>query len=399
MPDTDSKKIDELMSRGVVEISDAANLRQKLLSGKRLRVKLGIDPTGPALHLGRSIPLLKLRDFQQLGHQIVLILGTFTGQIGDTSDKDSERPMLTVSEIEQNMSGYLDQIGMVLDMSQVEVRHNGDWLNDLKLADLIKLADAFSLHEFTARELIKRRLDEGKRVNLREVLYPLMQGYDSVAVESDVEIGGTDQWFNMLTGRRLQPLYGQVGQEVMTLPIINGTDGAKMSTSRGNTVLLQAAPSEMYGAIMSAQDDLIIPYFELLTRVALVEVEAAKQALEAGDNPRDIKMKLAREITAFYHGESASRQAEADFVSVFQQNSRPDEIPLVAVKGGERPLASLLTEVKLAASKGEARRLIEQGGVRVDDAVITDAAAQISVHDGMVLQVGKRRWAQLSVNE
>lgn len=396
---TDSQKIDELLTRGVVELVDKNNLRQKLLSGQQLRIKLGIDPTGPTLHLGRSIPLLKLRDFQELGHQIVLIIGSFTGQVGDTSDKDAERPMLTEEQVRTNMAGYLEQIGGILDLDAVEVRYNDEWLSKLSLADIIKLADGFSLHDFTARELIKKRLDAGKRVNLREVLYPLMQGYDSVAVEADVEIGGTDQWFNLLTGRAAQPLYGQTGQDVMTLGLIDGADGQKMSTSRGNTFVLTASAEEMYGGIMSIKDELIIPYFTMLTRVPLAEVEAYARRLETGDNPREIKAKLAHAIVAFYHGEGEAKAADEHFTSVFSNKERPAELPRVQLASGERPLADILVEAKLVESKSEARRLIGQGGVRVDDVVISDANALIAPRDGLALQVGKRRWAEVELND
>ena len=396
---TDSQKVDELLTRGVVELVDKANLRQKLLSGQRLRVKLGIDPTGPTLHLGRSIPLLKLRDFQELGHQIVLIIGSFTAQIGDTSDKDAERPMLTEEQVRTNMAGYLEQIGSILDLDEVEVRYNDEWLSKLALADIIKLADGFSLHEFTARELIKKRLDAGKRINLREVLYPLMQGYDSVAIEADVEIGGTDQWFNLLTGRAAQPLYGQVGQDVMTLGLIDGADGQKMSTSRGNTFLLTASADEMYGGIMSIKDDLIIPYFRLLTRVPLAEVDEFERQLGAGENPRAIKAKLAHEIAAFYHGEGEAKAAGERFTRVFANKERPTELPKVQLESGERPLADILVEAQLVDSKSEARRLIEQGGVKVDDVAITEAGAVLAPRDGLVIQVGKRRWAEVELND
>lgn len=396
---TDSQKVDELLSRGVAEVVDKANLRQKLLSGQCLRIKLGIDPTGPTLHLGRSIPLLKLRDFQELGHQVVLIIGSFTGQVGDTSDKDAERPMLTEEQVRTNMAGYLEQIEALLDVDQVEVHYNDEWLSKLSLADVVKLADGFSLHEFTSRELIKKRLEAGKRINLREVLYPLMQGYDSVAVKADVEIGGSDQWFNLLTGRTVQPLYDQVGQDVMTLQLIDGTDGQKMSTSKGNTFLLNDTAEQMYGSIMSIKDELIIPYFTLLTRVSLEEVAEFERQLKAGDNPRDIKSKLAVAITSIYHGEGDAKVAAENFTKVFSQSERPAVLPKVRLKTGEQSLADILVAAQLAESKSEARRLIDQGGVRVDDAVVSEPGALIGLRNGLVLQVGKRRWAEVEIDE
>jgi len=395
---TDSLKIDELLTRGVSNIVDKNSLRQKLQSGEQLRIKLGIDPTGPKMHLGRSIPLLKLRDFQELGHQVVLIIGSFTGQIGDTSDKDAERPMLSEEQVRTNMAEYVEQISSILDVSAVEVRYNDEWLSKLTLSDVIRLADGFGLHEFTSRELIKKRMEAGKRVNLRELLYPLMQGYDSVAVKADVEIGGSDQWFNLLTGRTVQPLYGQVPQDIMVLQLIDGTDGQKMSTSKGNTCFLSASAEEIFGTIMSIRDELIIPYFNLLTRVPMAEVAEFEKQLKAGENPRDIKEKLAIAVTSIYHGVGDAKDAAANFVSVFANNERPTELPKVQLTAGERLLADVLVDADLASSKSEARRLISQGGVKVDDAVISEPGAQIAVRSGIVLQIGKRRWAEVEVD-
>lgn len=394
---TDEKKIDELLTRGVADLVDKAALRKKLLSGEQLRVKLGIDPTGPRLHIGRSIPLLKLRDFQELGHQIVLIVGDFTALVGDTSDKDSERPMLTTEQIKTNMASYEEQLGLVINIGQTEIHYNSEWLTKLNFIEIAKLADAFSVHDFVERELIKKRLEAGKRVNLREMLYPIMQGYDSVAIKADVEIGGTDQRFNMLAGRTLTKQAGMPTQDIIMTELINGTDGQKMSTSKGNTVFLNADSNEIFGAIMSIQDDLIIPYFTLLTRESLDVVKKYEDELRSGSNPRDLKVRLAREIVTFYHSAEKADAAEQEFVKVFSHKEQPEQMQIVDLKAGMYELPTLLVETKMVGSKSEAKRLIEQGGVRVDEVQILESKGELAVHDGMVLNVGKRKWARIKV--
>ena len=265
----DQEKINQILTRGVDEVIDKENLEKKLKSGKKLRIKLGIDPTSPNLHLGRAIPLLKLKDFQEAGHKIVLIIGDFTGLIGDTSDKEAERPMLDSKTIKQNMKTYVAQAGKIIDIKKCEVRYNSEWLGKLDYYEIGKQADQFSLNEFISRENIKKRLDEGKRISLRELLYPLMQGYDSVAVKADVEIGGTDQRFNLLAVRELQRFYKQAPQDIITNPLIEGLDGRKMSSSWENTVNLLDEPNEMFGKIMSLKDEYIIRYFKFCTRIDL----------------------------------------------------------------------------------------------------------------------------------
>lgn len=406
---TDKKKIDDLLSRGVDEIIDRNNLKKKLLSGKKLRVKLGIDPTGPRLHLGRSIPILKLKDFQELGHQIVLIIGDFTGLIGDTSDKTSERPMLDRATVEANMQSYVDQFKLILEIKKVEVRYNSEWLAKLDFLQIAELADLFSVHDFTARENIKLRLEAGKRVSLRELLYPIMQGYDSVAVKADVEIGGTDQRFNLLAGRTIQPVFDQPTQDILMNPLINGLDGQKMSTSLGNTIALLDEPFEQYGKIMSMTDAMIIPYFQLLTRQPLKEINQSEKKLAKGANPRDIKMKLAKEIVSMYHGEKAAVEAEKRFITIFQKGQLPTDIPEVLInkkvaKSTNKTkdpicedLPELLVETKLVSSKSEARRLIEQNALHIDQALITDWQAQVALRDGMIIQLGKRKVIKLRI--
>src|SRR3989344_875322 len=289
---TEKQKIDELLERGVAEVIHADLLRSKLNTGKPLRVKFGIDPTSPHIHLGRATAIWKLRELQDLGHQVVFIVGDFTGVIGDTSDKESERPMLTREAVEQNLATYFEQAGKILDMSKVEKHYNSEWLEKLGYREIGEHADAFSLSDFISRENIKRRLDAGKRVSLRELLYPLMQGYDSVAVKADVELGGTDQRFNLLAGRTIQPLYHQEPQDILMTELIEGTDGRKMSSSWGNVINITDEPNDMFGKVMSLKDELVKRYFELCTRIPLLEVEEVMKG-----HPKEVKTHLAFEIT------------------------------------------------------------------------------------------------------
>jgi tyrosyl-tRNA synthetase len=311
---TREQKIDELLTRGVAEVIDGERLRERLLRGDELRVKLGIDPTSPYLHIGRSVVLLKLRDFQELGCKVVLIVGDFTGQIGDTSDKESERPMLESDLIKANMRTYTSQLGMLIDLSKAEIHSNSEWLAPLGFDDIGAEAEHFSVAEFIARENIKKRLDEGKRVSLREMLYPLMQGYDSVAVHSDVELGGTDQRFNLLAGRKLQEAHGQARQSVLMTDLVLGTDGRKMSSSWGNTINLLDTPNGMFGKVMSIPDALIVPYLMHCTRVPLAEVEVIEAKLFDGElNPRDAKLRLAKELVTLYQGAAEGRRGRKIF--------------------------------------------------------------------------------------
>lgn len=386
MINTNQQKIDELLSRGVDEVIDKDNLTKKLKSGKQLRVKLGIDPTSPNIHVGRAVPLFKLRDFQELGHKIVLIIGDFTGVIGDTSDKDSERPMLTEKEVKQNLKSYIQQAEKVIDIEKCEVHYNSEWLSKLDYHQIGKQADVFSLNEFISRENIKKRLDGGRRISLRELLYPLMQGYDSVAIKADVEIGGTDQRFNLLAGRELQRHYKQQPQDIITNPLIEGLDGRKMSSSWGNTINLFDSANEMFGKIMSLQDELIIKYFILTTRVDLSKIEIFKKELEAGGNPRDYKMKLAFEIVRFYHSEDDAQKAQEYFVKTFSKKEIPDDI--AEIKPTDYNILTVLLESNLCSTKSEARRLVDQNGVKINGKTVSDL--KFITKSGDVIQKGKR---------
>jgi tyrosyl-tRNA synthetase len=378
--------INEVLTRGVEEIIEKDKLEKKLKEGKLLRIKFGIDPTSPNIHIGRSVPLLKLRDFQNLGHKVVLIIGDFTAMIGDTSDKDSERPMLTREQVEQNLKGYIEQASKIINVNECEIHYNSEWLSKLDYNDICEQADIFSLSDFVSRENIKKRLDAGKRVSLRELMYPLMQGYDSVAIEADVELGGTDQRFNLLAGRDLQRHFKQKPQDIVTNQIIEGLDGRKMSSSWGNTVNLFDSPNEMYGKIMSLKDEFIIKYFVLTTRVGIDIIEGYKKELDLGENPRNIKMKLAFELVRFYHSEADAKKSEEYFVSTFSKKETPEEI--LEIKPTDYDIVSLLVEVKFTPSKSEARRSIEQGGVKINGEIISDFKIEVKKND--VIQKGKR---------
>lgn len=386
-----SRKIQELLNRGVEEVIDKDNLENKLKSEKKLRIKLGIDPTSPNIHLGRSIPLLKLKDFQELGHKVILIIGDFTGLIGDTSDKDSERPMLSEEIVKENLKTYIKQAAKIIHIDTAEIHHNSKWLGKLGYMDIGRQADVFSLNEFISRENIGRRLNEGKRVSLRELLYPLMQGYDSVEVRADVEIGGTDQRFNLLAGRDVQRLYGQEPQDILTNPLIEGLDGRKMSSSFGNTVNLFDTPNDMFGKIMSLKDDFIIKYFILLTRVEMKTIDEYKAHLEDGVNPRDIKMKLAFEIVRMYHSEEDAGDARDYFIKTFTKKEIPSDIP--QFKPAAYNIVLVLVESKLAPSKSEARRVLEQGGVKINGEVMREI--NHIVPPGSVLQKGKIKFLKI----
>lgn len=385
------KKIDQLLKRGVEEIIDRESLEKKLKGGLKLRVKLGIDPTSPNVHLGRSIPLLKLKDFQDLGHQIVFIIGDFTGQIGDTSDKESERPMLTEEIIKQNLKTYIKQAAKIIDIDKTEIYYNSKWLGKLLYKDISAQANAFSLNEFISRENISRRLNKGKRVSLRELLYPLMQGYDSVEVKADVEIGGTDQRFNLLAGRDLQRLYKQEPQDIITNPLIEGLDGRKMSSSFGNTVNLFDEPKDMFGKIMSLKDEFIIKYFTLLTRVDLEIVKAYEINLQNGANPRDIKLELAFSIVSQYHSAKEALAAKDYFIKTVSNKEVPKD--LLKFKPDQYDVVSILVGTKMASSKSEARRIIEQGGVKINGEVIKDI--NYIVATTTVLQKGKFKFIKI----
>ena len=333
----------------------------------------------------------KLRAFQELGHKVVFIVGDFTGLIGDTSDKESERPMLSEKEIKANLKSYFAQAGKIIDPKKAEMYYNSKWLKKLGFAEIGKLANLFGLHEMSSRENISLRLKAGKPVSLRELLYPLMQGYDSVAVKADVELGGTDQRFNLLAGRTIQKAYGQEPQDILTTQIMEGTDGRKMSSSWGNTVNITEEPNNMFGKIMSIPDGLIKKYFALATRVEIREIDEIMKL----PNPRDQKLRLAEEITKLYHGEKKALVAKEAFINQFSKGELPEEIETKKFKSGSYKLSELIVLTGQAASKSEARRLIEQKGVKVDQQTSGDMELMLDGQKEYLLQVGKRKFVKI----
>ncbi|MAJ97507.1 tyrosine--tRNA ligase [bacterium] len=391
---TDESKIEELLTRGVEEVIHYDFIKKKLLSGKQLRIKLGIDPTSPNLHLGRAVPLLKLRDFQKLGHQVVFVIGDGTGVVGDTSDKESERPMLTKKDVQENMSTYFEQAGAILDMNKVEKRRNSEWLHKLTYEEIGDHADQFSVADFIARDNIKKRLDAGKRVSLREMLYPLMQGYDSVALKADVELGGTDQRFNLLAGRALQERFGQERQDVIMSSLIEGTDGRKMSSSWGNTINLTESPADMYAKVMRINDDIIPTYFTNLTRLPMAEVNEIIKGLSAKTvNVRDTKMRLAHAIVSLFHNEKEAVTAEEVFISTVQKGDAPENVQTVSIKQGD-VLVDVLLEASMVASKADFKRLVEAGAVtnKTTNKKITNTVAVATTG---VYKIGKHRFLKI----
>lgn len=394
---SDKKTINEILERGVAEVIQEDSLRGKLLSGKKLRIKFGIDPTSQNIHLGRAVSLLKLKDLQNLGHTIVFIVGDFTGVIGDTSDKESERPVLTKKEVKENMKLYIAQAKKILSTKNLEVHYNSKWLGKLRYDEIGEQADAFSLADFISRENIKKRLEVGSRISLREVLYPLMQGQDSVAVGADIELGGTDQKFNMLAGRKLLERAKKQPQDILMVNLIEGTDGRKMSSSWGNTIDLLDEPNNMFGKIMSLNDSLIVKYFIHCTRVPMEEVRATEQALKGNTtNPRDAKLKLAEEITALYHGEKKALQARNDFINTFAKHGAPADLKEETISRGAR-LDDTLISLGLVASKTEWRRLIDQHAVENMDTGETIQDYNFKLEQGGIFKIGKKRFIKIAV--
>ncbi len=389
------EEIRDIIERGVVEVIGKDDLIKKLRTGQKIRVKLGIDPTSPHIHVGRAATLMKLRDLQRLGHKVVFIVGDFTGIIGDTSDKETERPMRTEKEVKLNMKTYFSQAGKIINTRSAETKKNSSWLSKLRYADIGRHADAFSVADFIARDNIKRRLDRGSRVSLRELLYPLMQGYDSVVVKADLEIGGTDQRFNMLAGRTLQEKAGQDRQAVMQMALLPGTDGRKMSSSWGNTINVTDEPRDMYGKVMSLHDDAIVSYFTSITRVPLEEIRVMEQDMKEGKgNPRDVKMRLAREIVSLFHGEKNARAAEESFVRTFQRKETPEEIKAHTLVGDET-FGNVLVVSRCAASMSAAQRLAEGGAIKNTETkeIITDV--RIPARKG-TYKIGKRQFLKIT---
>ena len=408
-PSDDVSRALRVLRSGAAEIVPEDELEAKLArsarEGRPLRVKLGIDPSAPDLHLGHAVVLGTLRRFQDLGHVAVLIVGDFTGRVGDPSGQSETRPMLTAEALEGNARTYLEQADHVLDLDRAEVRRNSEWLAPLRFEDVARLASVLTVARLLERDDFSGRYEEGRPISLSEFLYPLMQGYDSVAVEADVELGGTDQTFNLLVGRDVQRAHGQEPQVAFTVPLLPGTDGVrKMSKTLGNHVGVTEPPEEQFGKTMSIPDDLISTWFRLCTGLGPEELDGIERGLADGAlHPAEAKRRLAREVVARYHGEEAAGEAEERFDRVHRQHALPDDIteipvPAEVVLDGRVWLPRLLAAAGLASSNADARRLIEQGGVRLDGEPVTDPEAEHDVGDlaGRVLQVGRRRFVRLT---
>jgi len=392
----------EFLRKGTVDLIREEDLRKKLersaKTGKPLRVKLGLDPTAPDIHLGHTVVIRKLKAFQVLGHTVIFLIGDFTGMIGDPSGKNVTRPPLSREEINANAETYKGQMFKLLDPDKTEVRFNGEWMDKFTAADFVKLCARTTVKQILERDDFEKRMSEQRPISLHELLYPLVQGYDSVALESDVELGGTDQKFNLLSGRNLQREYGQEPQVVITTPLLEGLDGMqKMSKSYGNYIGIDEPPNDMFGKVMSISDDLMWRWYELLTDLSMAEIGNLKSAVERGENPRNIKVNLAKLIIADFHSSEAAASAEEDFVKRFVQKEVPDEIDTKRRPAGDYNLAQLIADTGLAASKGEARRLVEQGGVKINGEKATAANADVTVSsEPLLLQVGKRKFLKLS---
>jgi tyrosyl-tRNA synthetase len=375
----------------------AEKIWQARKQGRPLRVKLGIDPSSTDLHIGHAVQFRRLKRFQDFGHQVVVIIGGATAQIGDPTGRNKTRPPLSAEDVETNAKTYLEQMGAVLDMDKAEIVNNADWLSNMSLKDMVKLAGLCTVNQLIAKEAFGDRLDKQLPVGLHELFYPIFQGYDSIAIRSDIELGGTDQRFNCLQGRELQPHYGQEPQLVLLSPLLEGTDGVqKMSKSYGNYIALKDTPDDMFGKCMRIPDNLIVKYFDLATTFTGAEIDQVKAALESGGNPKDAKEKLARQIVLQYHGKEASDKAHADWERVHSQRQVPEDMPSHVVSANT-PLFRLLVDAKLVGGTGEAKRLIQEGAVRLEGNQIMDPNQEIPPPDGgtLVLQVGRRKFVRL----
>ncbi|MBU0671842.1 MAG: tyrosine--tRNA ligase [Candidatus Margulisbacteria bacterium] len=378
----------KIIKRGAIELLPEAEFIKKLEAGKPLRIKWGADPSAPDIHLGHTVILTKLRQFQELGHQVIFLIGDFTARIGDPSGKSETRKPLTPAEVKQNAKTYQDQIFKVLDKKKTRVVYNSHWLSKLKIEDVLNLAGKYTVARMLERDDFMNRYEQERPISIHEFLYPLIQGYDSVEVKADVEIGGTDQKFNMLVGRELQREFNEKPQCILTMPLLEGTDGVqKMSKSLNNYIGITEPPSEIFGKTMSISDDLMLRYYELLTDFPLAEIRIL--------HPKEAKKKLARLLVAQFYSDKEAEAAEAEFESVFKEGKRPQDVPLQQLAKSKYRAADLLKESGLAASGSDARRIIKQGGFKVNDAVVADENAEIDISEEKLLQKGKRNFLRV----
>jgi tyrosyl-tRNA synthetase len=399
LPNNLEEQLAEL-KRGAVDLIHEADLRQRIARGMPLRVKAGFDPTAPDLHLGHTVLINKLRQFQQFGHDVIFLIGDFTGMIGDPTGKNATRPRLTAEAIAANARTYQEQIYKILDRERTLIEFNSTWFGPMSAAGLIELAAKHTVARMLERDDFEKRYEGGQPIAIHEFLYPLVQGYDSVALRADVELGGTDQKFNLLVGRQLQETYGQAPQIVLTMPLLEGLDGVqKMSKSLGNTVGIHDAPEIMFGKLMSISDTLMWRYFELLSFRPLAEIAALREAIAAGRNPRDVKFELAREIVARFHSPAAAEQAQRNFTARFQQGAVPADLleKTLTIGGPSAKLTGILKELGFVASASEATRKIQEGAVRVNQEKIASHAHELWAGNTYVVSVGKRSFAKISL--
>lgn len=390
----------KIIERGVEDLLPKEDLTKKLAENRPLNIKLGMDPTAPDLHLGHTVVINKMRQLQDLGHHIQFLIGDFTAMIGDPTGKSATRPALTDEEIQENAKTYQDQVFKILDAEKTEIMFNSTWMRKLTSADMIRLAAQYNVARMLERDDFNKRYNSGQSIAIHEFLYPLVQGYDSVAMKTDIELGGTDQKFNLLVGRELQKAYGQPQQVILTMPILEGLDGVqKMSKSLGNYIGISDAPSDMFGKIMSISDTLMWRYFELLSFKPMEEVNALRKSVDDGANPRDVKFELAMEIIERFHDKAAAVAARDEFVARFQKGQMPDEIAEVNVSvDGDAPLAWVLKEAGLVASTAEGNRMIKQGAVKIGGEKVEDGQLKLTADFAEVIQVGKRRFAKVIIN-
>ncbi|PIP21423.1 MAG: tyrosine--tRNA ligase [Candidatus Nealsonbacteria bacterium CG23_combo_of_CG06-09_8_20_14_all_40_13] len=387
---------DELLTKSVAEIIAKENLEKKLASGKKLRIKYGIDPTTPEIHLGHAVPIRKLAQFQQLGHKIVFLLGDFTAQIGDPSGKLKTRTALSSKQVEENAKTFLAQVFQILDPDATEVHRQSEWFGKMNLADFFGILSKVSVNVILSHETFKNRLSKDLPLAMHELIYPVLQGYDSVAVKADVEVGGQDQKFNLLMGRHIQRAFGQNQQEIVMTKYLLGTDGKeKMSKSLGNFIALTDSPDQMYGKVMSIPDELIVPYFELCTNISVKGLQLIKNEYKNSQARRDLKAKLGKLIVETYHHVAAAEASEEEFNKIFKNKEKPSVIAEVKISSKQAILADLLVELKLADSRSEAKRLILQGAVKVADKILKDPFVKIELANGAIVQVGKRKFAKV----
>lgn len=393
---TVAQRKEQLLTRGLEDVIVRDELARRLDGRKPLRVKFGIDPTGDRIHLGHAVVYWKLREFQELGHQVIILIGDYTAMIGDTSDKSAERQQMSREDVRHNMKSYLNQIGKIVDLSKAEIRYNSEWLKQLEFVDILLLASEFKVAQMLERDNFRARYDNGKPIGLQEFLYPVMQGYDSVALHADIELGGNDQLFNMMAGRTLQKRSNQVPQAVMVTELLIGPDGKKMSKTQPNCIFITDEPKDMYGKVMALNDELIPHYFKLATDVDLEIVEAIERDMAAGANPRDTKASLAREIVGRYYGAKVAEAAEEAWNKQFRAGEMPTDISDYRADDKELADPVGLMANAFGLTKSEIRRLISQDGVRIDGAVV-ELADDIELRAGMTIQIGKRRFVRIQI--